>query len=485
MGARLEMAQKIGIVIPTYNRSDEVRRCLTTVRQSIAAYECPIETTIVVVNDGYRGGFKEEFEQADIYCWHYNDGYRLATARNFGARIVVGSGVDTLIFLDDDLVPNDEWFGKMVDAINNTPSAIAFGSINGNHITLRASDKRTWLKATGGNMAVSVDTWKKVGEFDERYNNNWGVEDTDWCYRAIELHNIEMIQADADVIHGVHVPRKNWLEEQKANWIKFATKFPRVGARPVPKRTDGCVKFDSNYDMFSEMFLITATKDRPVAVKGWTTERLLWGMSFVVANDSLSNKSLALQMPSSESTNVCLISLSTHGAGTSGATRVAVEKAMQVGAKYAIELDDHDTLKNGIADISQIYKALKGGADYVYANYTLMHHDGRSKPVITSDYEPGILMAKGMQWLGFKAYSLDAYKDVGGYIDDEFPAGDYSLALRFEMAGKNIQKAGDVWTICTVEGEGDEGSLMMTQRSEARRKVIEYKEKYKNLIQNT
>lgn len=482
----MEMAQKVGIVVPTYDRCTEITNCLAAVRRSVAIYNerQPAEVTVVVVDDGYKAGYVDAYNGADIYCWQANDGYRLATARNVGARMAIGRGVNALIFLDDDLVPNEAWFGAMMDGINDSSSSVVLGSVDGNHVTLKESESREWLKATGGNMGVSIDLWNKVGEFDDVYDGNWGVEDTDWVYRAVKA-GATIKQVNADVLHQKHEPHQNWIQEQALNWGKFAAKFNDVGRRPIPRRMDSMAWFSDKESVSSEIFIVTATRDRPKAVKSWGSERLTWGVSMVIANDSPSGTPLVIRSLPAESANACLLNLSTGGVGTSQASRMAIDKAIQMGAKYVVELDDHDTLRNGMADISQIYELLERGADYVYGNYTLMHHDGRSKPVITSDYEPGILMAKGMQWLGFKAYSLDAYKDVGGYVDAEFPAGDYSLALRFEIAGKNIQKAGDVWTVCTVEGEGDEGSLMMTQRSEARRKVIEYKEKYKNLIQNT
>ncbi len=86
------------------------------------------------------------------------------------------------------------------------------------------------------------------------------------------------------------------------------------------------------------------------------------------------------------------------------------------------------------------------------------------------------MLAKfGMKWMGVKAYSVDAYNKAGGYITEDFPGGDYSLALRMELAGCSFQRIDELWTVCPMEVD----SLTSARKGETNNKIREYQERYK------
>ena len=462
--------EKVGIIITTFNRPGELGTCLGAVIQQ-AKTRIP-EALIIVIDDGSKFDNVQIANKADYYYWQENKGYRLSTARNIGARIALSEKVETLIFLDGDLIVQPGWLGAMIDG---TKEGVVFGEINGYTSSISILKGRPWLAATGGNMAVSADLWGKVGEFDPIYDGNWGVEDTDWAFRALDL-GAQLIQQDGNAIHHAHKSCQDWRENQKINWAKFDAKFPgMVGARPTPSRTDGVVKQEHVEltpvvsipgELTEGVWLITATRGRPEEAKRWKTERFLWGLETVIADDN--------DIPGVSNYPEGTWAACTAGIGTSGATKLAIEHAIQQGAKYIIELDDHDTLKRGPDDVMAICHVLKSGVDYVYGNYVINYKRRKNNPCQTLTYEPGMLASRGMSWMGVKAYSVDAYNKAGGYIAEDFPGGDYSLALRMELAGCSFQKIDELWTMCPMEVD----SLTTARKGETHGKIREYQAKY-------
>lgn len=453
----MEMA-KVAVIVTTYKRPQVLAECLVALSEQKRAGDI-----VVVVDDGSAN--RNAAKAADYYVWQADDGYRLATARNAGASVAIAAGAETLIFLDGDIVPCAGWLDVMREVDNN----VAFGTINSK--TLTSSNTRPWLCATGGNMAVPVSVWDLVGPFDEVFNQNWGVEDTDWAFRAYK-RNIPLVHVSADVLHAAHPPRVDWRKQQITNWGKFEKKYGAevIGRRPEPARTDTRAERVVHSD--GVFWVVTTTRDRPEEAERWQSERLTWGLPVVLADDSIDPYALELSPHS----------IWTKEAGTSSATRQAIQYAFEHGAEYVIELDDHDFFRDGLADVRRICQALLNGADYVYGNYILTYKARRNKIVPTAEYERGILSRSGMVWMGVKAYNINSYFAVGGYKDEEFPAGDFSLALRFECAGKNIVRCPDVWTVCPMTAD----SLTSSRAAETHEKVLEYQSRYcNNSLSNT
>lgn len=122
---------KISVIIPTYNNSTSIERCIESVlNQSINASE------IIVVNDGSTDNTSEilnQFESKIIYFEQSNQGQ--GAARNTGLKAATG---EYIAFLDSD----DYWlpdFIKITSAfLDQHPNASA---INTGHIILKFGGK--------------------------------------------------------------------------------------------------------------------------------------------------------------------------------------------------------------------------------------------------------------------------------------------------------------------------------------------------------
>lgn len=109
------MTNSLTVIIPTYNRSDYVRRCLTALKQSGVP-----DLQVIVTDDGSTDDTKEVVAATDpaaVYLWQPNSGTP-ATARNAAFALATGRYVG---FLDCD----DEWLpdvpAKVVALLDRHP----------------------------------------------------------------------------------------------------------------------------------------------------------------------------------------------------------------------------------------------------------------------------------------------------------------------------------------------------------------------------
>jgi len=88
----------VSVIIPTYERPDELRRCLATLLRQTA-----LPTELIVVDDGGLGQIPlgEELARAGVRCRYVKkDRPGLTESRNAGIEISTG---DVIVFLDDDV----------------------------------------------------------------------------------------------------------------------------------------------------------------------------------------------------------------------------------------------------------------------------------------------------------------------------------------------------------------------------------------------
>lgn len=110
------------IIIPTYNRPEEIRACIRSVlKQTVKPQE------IILVDDGNLGGFplRDQCKQEGIACIYHRKTVRgLTRSRNIGIGL---ASSDILFFLDDDVV----LFTDYIDEILQTYALRSFGRIMG------------------------------------------------------------------------------------------------------------------------------------------------------------------------------------------------------------------------------------------------------------------------------------------------------------------------------------------------------------------
>jgi len=113
---------KISIVIPNYNGSETLKRCLEAVRSSYyQGYEC------IVVDDASTDNTVEMVKSFADHIIQVKGGpLGPANARNLGARAARG---DIIFFIDADVVIYPDTLGKVADSFNQSSElAAVFGS---------------------------------------------------------------------------------------------------------------------------------------------------------------------------------------------------------------------------------------------------------------------------------------------------------------------------------------------------------------------
>lgn len=101
---------RISLIVPTYNRSENTRAFLRYIVKSHQNELCEIiftddgsqEDQLVVLNE-----FKDSLKIPCLFVRQEDRGFRLARVRNNGVRFASG---DYLCFLDQDLIPNPDYF---------------------------------------------------------------------------------------------------------------------------------------------------------------------------------------------------------------------------------------------------------------------------------------------------------------------------------------------------------------------------------------
>lgn len=194
----------VSIVIPAFRRPETLARCLgALVPQCIDGCE------VVVVDDS-----RDSHEQLQIrdVCGRFpvvtymlnNHSYGPAGARNAG---IMSTSGDWVAFLDDDVIPHDDWLGRMVDAANGAETTTA--GIEG--MTL-ASGSGVWdtmvANTRGGLYLTSCIAYRRTdlteaGLFDEAFAGPF-CEDQDLAVRILAQGAIRFVPQ----IKVTHQPRK-------------------------------------------------------------------------------------------------------------------------------------------------------------------------------------------------------------------------------------------------------------------------------------
>jgi GT2 family glycosyltransferase len=178
------------IVIPTLDpESEMVKACVRAISEG------PHADTyrLVVQHDEHRDGF--------------------ASTCNLGAK----ETADTLVFLNDDTIPQPGWLEGLVGAAEShgiAGSRLLYpdGTVQHSGVFLRrhvsglvAYNRRKEAPSgevpavTGACLAIRRDLWDELGGFDEAFVN--GYEDVDLCLRARQSGHAVWYCADSTVIH--------------------------------------------------------------------------------------------------------------------------------------------------------------------------------------------------------------------------------------------------------------------------------------------
>ena len=203
---------KYSIIVPVYNRPDEVDELLESLsNQTLKEFE------VIIVEDGSIKTCKDVCDKyADILVLHYyaKENSGPGQSRNYGAERAQG---EWLIILDSDVVLPEGYLQAVDDALRKNPTE-AFGGPDAAHPSFTPVQKAisysmTSFFTTGGirggkakldkfyprsfNMGIRRDVYLQLGGFSKM---RFG-EDIDFSYRIVEAGYRPQLFPDAWVWH--------------------------------------------------------------------------------------------------------------------------------------------------------------------------------------------------------------------------------------------------------------------------------------------
>ena len=204
---------KFSVIIPVYNRPDEVVELLESLTRQTA--QCDVE--VIIVEDGSKKRCENEvaaFADRLNIVYHYQDNTGPGGARNTGAKLATG---EYLIFFDSDAILPDTYFESLMAHLEKEPLD-CFGGPDREHedftpIQKAISYSMTSILTTGGirggkkkmdkfyprsfNLGVRRSVFDNInGYADMRYG-----EDVDFSMRVVESGCTVGLVPDAFVFH--------------------------------------------------------------------------------------------------------------------------------------------------------------------------------------------------------------------------------------------------------------------------------------------
>ena len=208
---------KYSIIVPVFNRPDEVRELLGSLAgQTLKDFE------VIIVEDGSKTPCKDvcdEFAGILDLHYYYKDNSGPGQSRNYGAERAQG---EWLIVLDSDVVLPEGYLAAVNEALtsrlSSRPSCDAWGGPDSAHpdftpVQKAISYSMTSFFTTGGirggktkmdkffprsyNMGVRREVWNELGGFSKM---RFG-EDIDFSYRIVEAGHKTALIPEAWVWH--------------------------------------------------------------------------------------------------------------------------------------------------------------------------------------------------------------------------------------------------------------------------------------------
>jgi len=240
-------APSFSIVIPTYERPDQLETCLA----AIAALDYDRSgVEVIVVDDGTEPASRvEEAVERSIGALsvrvvrHRHAGP--AAARNLGAR---HARLEFLAFTDDDCAPEPGWLGALARTFVANRRCVAGGrTVNAVPDDPFASASQTLLTYLQGhwrgagrpffpsnNLAVSRRAFESLGGFDEGFPLAAG-EDREFCDRCLHA-GLELVDVEDAVVRHLHRMSLRRFLRQQFNYGRGALVYRRMRAERAGSR---------------------------------------------------------------------------------------------------------------------------------------------------------------------------------------------------------------------------------------------------------
>lgn len=230
------MDNRISVIIPTYERLDDLRKCLqclTPEKQSIPACEYEVIVSDDSRNDDSRRMLETEF---DWVCWNQGPRRGPAANRNHGVSC---SSMPWIVFTDDDCLPQPGWLTAFQKNMSDNHSVLEGKTLaEGKRARV---DEECPINATGGflwscNFAIKRELYNQLGGFDEAFPAA-ALEDVDFRLRLMKTGNAVKFVDEAIVLHPWRLEKGNEFLRKKAESMIFLfDKHPEMRKKYTPAK---------------------------------------------------------------------------------------------------------------------------------------------------------------------------------------------------------------------------------------------------------
>ncbi|MBT3638297.1 MAG: glycosyltransferase [Opitutae bacterium] len=216
------------VVIPTYERPDDLRRCLNSLKpenqQDAPVYE-------IIVTDDSRSDLCRILVEKEFPQVSWGKGKQNGPAGNRNAGVARAQG-EWIVFIDDDCIAQTGYLSAYSKAIRENPSV---GVLEGRIFPDRP--RKTWAEGcpaneNGGlfwtsNLCVRKSIFEKLGGLDEQFEVAY--EDVDFARRLRQAEARSFFVYEAAACHPWRSVRKggnNWKARnyESADFIRFLKK---------------------------------------------------------------------------------------------------------------------------------------------------------------------------------------------------------------------------------------------------------------------
>ena len=202
----------VSVVIPTYERPDDLRVCLHSLKEEFQVDSPNYE---IIVTDDSKSDISRRMVEREFPDVSWGKGKQNGPAGNRNAGVSRSTG-EWIVFIDDDCIADKRYISAYCNAILQNPETILFeGKIYPDR------PRRTWAEccpenSNGGmfwtsNLCVRKSTFLKIGGFDERFRVAY--EDIDFAYRIKSKGFKSRFIKNASVCHPWRT-----LENEGNNW---------------------------------------------------------------------------------------------------------------------------------------------------------------------------------------------------------------------------------------------------------------------------
>lgn len=228
------------VVIPTYERPDDLRRCL----RALSAQNQPTPPSYeIIVTDDSRSNHSKTLVENEFPQASWGKGKQNGPAGNRNAGVERAQG-KWIVFIDDDCIAQPGYLAAYEKVIKSDPY---LGALEGRIHPDRP--RKTWAEGcpeneNGGmfwtsNLCVKKKIFFKLGQLDERFEV--AFEDVDFAYRLQKSKIPSAFVPEASVCHPWRSLRsggKNW--KKKGYELESLSLF--LQKHPEAKSTHGSPK---------------------------------------------------------------------------------------------------------------------------------------------------------------------------------------------------------------------------------------------------